>query len=111
MSVGVAVGLLVAFFLGRFTWFRLRAGRARAMVAAGADLIDVRSANEFSAGHLPEARNWPLDRLLARPGDLGPKDRALVVYCRSGARSAMAASALRRAGYTTVVNLGPMSAW
>jgi rhodanese-related sulfurtransferase len=45
------------------------------------------------------------------PEAAGARDRAVVVYCRSGTRSAAAARALRRAGYATVVNLGPMFAW
>ena len=111
MSLTTLIAILVAFFAGRFIWFRVRAGRARTMVAAGAALIDVRTPNEFSAAHLPDARNIPLDRLMAKPQQAGPKEKPVVLYCASGMRSARAASVLRRAGYTAVFNLGPMSAW
>src|SRR5437763_373173 len=110
MSFTVLIAAVIAFLVARFLWFRLRAGKARALVTAGAALVDVRSPAEFAAGHLPDAKNVPLQDILARH-DVGPRDRPVVVYCRSGTRSAAAAGALRRAGYTNVVNLGPMSAW
>lgn len=111
MSVGTLLAVLAGFIVGRMLWFRVRSGRAKALVAAGAALIDVRTPREFDSGHLPRARNLPLDRLLTMPEAVGSKDRAVVVYCKTGTRSAAAARALRRAGYTTVVNLGPMFAW
>ncbi len=111
MSAGVVVAVVVGFIAGHPIWFRLRSGRARALVAAGAALIDVRTPREFEAGHLPNARNLPLDRLVARPQAVGSKERPVVVYRRSGSRSGMAARVLRRAGYGTIVNLGPMIAW
>ncbi len=111
MSPLVLIAVPIAFVAGRLLWFRLRSGQARALVAAGASLIDVRTPGEFHAGHLPGARNLPLDGLIARPGQAGPTDRPVVLYCASGTRSGVAARALRRAGYATVVNLGPMFAW
>lgn len=111
MSPFALVALALAFIAGRFAWFRLRSGKARALVAAGAALIDVRTPAEYQGGHLPDARNVPLDRLLAHPREAGPRDRPVVVYCASGTRSGLAARALRRAGYETVLNLGPMFAW
>ena len=82
---------------------------ARAAVAAGALLLDVRSAEEFAAGHLPGARNLPVDQVAARIDEV-PTDRPLVVYCRSGRRSASASATLRARGLE-VIDLGPMSAW
>ena len=43
--------------------------------------------------------------------ELEPKDGALVLYCRSGNRSGQAKAQLERAGFTTLHDLGPMSAW
>ena len=111
MSPIVLIAIPVAFIVGRLAWFRLRSGKARALVAAGAALIDVRTQGEYEAGHLPDAHNLPLDRLMARPQEAGPRDRPVVLYCASGTRSGLAARTLRRAGYATVVNLGPMFAW
>lgn len=84
--------------------------RARELVQAGAILLDVRTPGEFAGGALPGARNVPVQELQARLGEL---DRAAtyVVYCRSGARSASAAGALRGAGFGQVHDLGSISAW
>lgn len=82
---------------------------ARSLVAAGAQLVDVRTPEEFSEGHLDGARNVPVDDLASHLTEL-PRDRTLVVYCRSGHRSARAAATLRSAGFT-VRDLGPMGAW
>lgn len=74
----------------------------------GAKLIDVRTAMEFSSGHLPNAVNLPLGSLNPTAKELGAMDRPVVVYCASGARSAHAAKLLRNAGFKTVLDLGPM---
>lgn len=83
---------------------------AKALVKAGAVLVDVRTPDEFAAKHIDGAINIPVDELEARKAEL-PKDKDVVVYCRSGARSARAKSLLAGAGFTKVHNLGPMSAW
>jgi len=88
---------------------RVDGARARHLVGAGAALLDVRTPEEFGAGHLDGAINISVDSLAARIAEL-PRDRELVVYCRSGNRSARAASILVGAG-RQVHDLGPMSAW
>lgn len=82
----------------------------RKLVADGALLLDVRTHTEFQEGHVPHALNVPVQDLPARLSELGPTTRPIVVYCRSGGRSAHASSLLRRAGYQ-VKDLGPMTAW
>lgn len=84
---------------------------ARAIVADGGRLVDVRTPTEFDAGHLDGARNLPLGDLPTRLTELEPKSEWVVVYCRSGARSAQAAGILVDAGFSQVFDLGPMSAW
>lgn len=88
---------------------QVSSAEAHQLVRQGATLVDVRTPEEFAGGHLDGARNVPLDALTARVTEL-PRDRAVVVYCRSGARSARAAAVLRGAGHD-VRDLGPMSAW
>jgi rhodanese-related sulfurtransferase len=85
--------------------------KARELVEAGATLLDVRTPEEFAQGHLPGARNVPLQVLAQRLGEVGPAATPVVVYCAAGGRSAQAAELLRRSGYGEVFNLGPMSAW
>lgn len=95
-------------------WFggttRSGSSEARAWVADGALLLDVRTREEFAEGHLKGAVNIPVQELAARANTLPPPDRRVVVYCRSGGRSASAARHLRSLGYR-VLDLGPMSAW
>jgi rhodanese-related sulfurtransferase len=81
------------------------------MVKDGAKLVDVRSAMEFSSGHIPGAINVPLQELGAQVKKLGEKDKPVVLYCASGTRSAMARSTLKGLGFTQVHNLGAMSRW
>jgi rhodanese-related sulfurtransferase len=81
----------------------------RALVGAGATLLDVRSPAEFAAGHLDGAVLVPVDELGARLAEV-PRDRPVVVYCRSGGRSARAAALLAAAGYE-VHDLGAMASW
>ena len=82
----------------------------RAMVEGGATLLDVRHPEEWEAGHAPDAVLVPLDQLGDRYTELRT-DRAIVVICRSGARSAKAAEALVGAGYEAVNLAGGMKAW
>lgn len=73
----------------------------------GALVIDVRSAGEFSSGHLPKAVNIPVEQLeAALPEFTKGKDEVLLLHCLSGTRSAMAKSKLKGLGYTNVFNLG-----
>jgi len=74
-------------------------------------LLDVREYPEFAAGHLKGARLIPLAEIERRAGEL-PKDQPMVCMCRSGRRSAEAASTLARLGFTNVSQLaGGVMAW
>lgn len=81
---------------------------ARRWVERGATLLDVRSREEFGDAHLHGAVCVPVDELQARSHEL-PRGR-VVVYCRSGSRSAYAARILDARGYE-VLDLGAMSNW
>lgn len=73
-------------------------------------LLDVRSFGEFAAGHVAGAINLPLDRLTQEVSALCPeKEKPLVVYCLSGARSGMAVQWLQQTGYTQAINGGGVS--
>jgi NADPH-dependent 2,4-dienoyl-CoA reductase/sulfur reductase-like enzyme/rhodanese-related sulfurtransferase len=69
-------------------------------------VVDVRTPEEFEMGAFPESVNIPLDELPVRMDELGAKDRELVLYCASGARSAYAIRFLQDAGYTNTTNGG-----
>ena len=78
-------------------------------ISAGARIIDVRSPGEFRDGAYPGAVNIPLATLPARMMELEPKDKPIVLYCASGARSGQAARILKQAGFSDVVNAGGLS--
>lgn len=73
----------------------------------GALVLDVRTREEFASGHVLGAVNIPVQELAARIVEVGDRSRRVVVYCRSGGRSASAAGILEKAGYR-VDDLGPM---
>lgn len=82
---------------------------ARLMVREkGAQLVDVRSPAEFAAGTLPGSVNIPVQSL-QHAGTHLDRTRPVIVYCRSGARSAHARSVLMQMGFTDVHNLGPIT--
>ena len=82
------------------------------LAAPGApQVLDVRTDDEWRAGHLPGAMHIMGGYLADRVGEV-PRDRPVVVMCGSGYRSTIAASVLERAGITGVRNLnGGMQAW
>lgn len=85
--------------------------QTRALQAQGARVVDVRTPEEFAAGHLPGALNVPVDALQGRAtAELAPADAPVVVYCRSGKRSARAAGILKELGFSQVHDLGAMPA-
>jgi rhodanese-related sulfurtransferase len=79
-------------------------------VPAGAVLVDVREADEWEAGHAPDAVHIPLGELVERVGELPEAERVLVV-CHSGARSARATAWLVQSGYDAVNVDGGMVDW
>jgi rhodanese-related sulfurtransferase len=82
---------------------------AEALAAGVASLLDVREAAEWRAGRIAGARWIPLGELPARLAEL-PAGRVIVV-CRSGVRSDLAAEALRERGHDAVNLAGGMLAW
>ncbi len=80
---------------------------ARALLAQGGKLIDVRTSGEYAGGHVAKAVNVPLDQLGARIAQVAPdKASPLLLYCASGARSGAGVRILKGMGYTNVANLG-----
>ena len=73
-------------------------------------VIDVRTAAEYQAGHLPDAINIPLPELARGIGRHVPdKSRPVLLHCASGARSAAGKKLLERLGYASVHHLGSFS--
>ena len=73
-------------------------------------LVDVRTPEEYASGHIPTAINDPVTDIGAKPPT--PEKAALIiVYCRSGARSARAREILVGMGYASVVDFGSVARW
>ncbi|BAJ02890.1 phage shock protein E [Shewanella violacea DSS12] len=76
-------------------------------INAGATVIDVRTAEEFAAGHLDNAINIPFEEIAVAINTLDiAKDTQIVLYCRSGRRSGIAFDTLVSEGYTQSYNGG-----
>lgn len=74
-------------------------------------VLDVRTAEEFAAGHVPGAVNVPYDQVASQLAQI-PKDKDVVLYCKSGRRAGLAAEVLQASGYTKLEHLqGDMQAW
>ena len=84
---------------------------ARRLVAQGVKVVDVRTPAEFAAGHLPGAVNVPYDELGRRAGELGPPSTPVLLYCRSGRRSGIAARTLAGQGFSELYDLGAYDLW
>ena len=110
--IAIAAALVVAVVV----WQAMKRGRvapaeAVQLVKQGAVLVDVRSPAEYALGHVTGALNLTIDQLRTSPHAIGARDGMVIVYCRSGARSAVAARLLRAAGFAHVYDLGPIAAW
>lgn len=79
------------------------------LVKKGAIILDVRSKDEFSGGHIKGALNIPVDQLANNLSKLKDKNKAIITCCASGMRSAMAKNILRSNGYVDVHNGGGWS--
>ena len=78
-----------------------------------AHVVDVREAEEFANGHLPDARHIPLPKLSDRISEIEKfKDKPVIVCCASGMRSSRACGQLGKLGFNNVHNLaGGIDAW
>ena len=94
---------------------RLTPEQAKARLDSGDALtvLDVRTREEFAAGHIPGAVCLPVEELSAETAAkvLPQADGEILVYCRSGRRSARAARSLAALGYTRVYDFGGILSW
>lgn len=100
-----AVLLAAIFLLKRSGQIPLNEAQAR--LKNGALLIDVRTAAEYSSGHLPNAISLPLNEIEeALPRRVEDKSQSLLLHCQSGMRSGVACRKLKALGYANAFNLG-----
>lgn len=100
--------------MGLFSWFAspdIHDGLEAYRTSPGAVLLDVRTPQEYGEGHIPGSVNLPLQEINRIDEVVQEEDTPLFVYCYSGARSGQAVHALKRAGYTSVTNIGGISGY
>jgi phage shock protein E len=85
-----------------------RAKQGWQMIEQGAMVIDVRTPEEFNAGHLDQAVNYPLSELDKHIAALD-KSQPIVLYCRSGNRSGQALAYMESKGFTALHNAGGLN--
>jgi rhodanese-related sulfurtransferase len=78
-----------------------------------AHIVDVREADEYAGGHLPDAKNIPVAKLADRIGELEKfKDKPIIICCATGMRSNKACAELKKQGFEKLHNLaGGVDAW
>lgn len=99
------MALGVVFVLSRLVSTLNARRRIPELLKAGAQVIDVRSPDEFAAGHAAGSRNVPLGNLEQGTKNLDP-DNWIIVCCASGTRSGIARRSLLRSGFKNVLNGG-----
>ena len=100
--------------MGFFDFFKqanINQGVKEYSATPGAILLDVRTSEEYSGGHIPGSKNVPLQAIDKVASVAENKDTVLFVYCYSGARSRQAAGLLQRMGYRNVNNIGGIAAY
>ncbi|MDF0533335.1 rhodanese-like domain-containing protein [Shewanella sp. A32] len=78
------------------------------LIKQGAQVLDVRSPDEFAQAHLPQATNVPLNQLDSWIKQQPNKQRPLVLYCAAGIRAQMGCDILRANGFDCAVNGGSL---
>ena len=101
-QAGFATGTLAQMTVGEL---------GEGLQSRGLQVLDVRRAPEWEAGHIEDAIWWPLDNFKVSPPEMS-HDAPIAVHCKSGYRSMIASSLLRRAGFNNVTNVsGGFDAW
>jgi phage shock protein E len=99
--------ILMLMLVSTFTWAQDTPADKNPAFNPDNVLIDVRSPEEFGSGHIKNAINIPVDKIAAEIKNTVPdKEKTIVVYCRSGRRSAIAEQTLKDLGYKNVINAG-----
>lgn len=95
-------------------YLNITAQEAKTLMERESDyiILDTRTQEEYDQGHIPGAILIPHDRIEARAAQLLPeKDQLLLIYCRTGRRSKLAAQALVELGYTNIREFGGITQW
>lgn len=114
MSIGI-LGSLIAFCgcARASTHKTISVEKAKEMIDnGGVVIVDVREQDEYNSGHIDGAILLPLGEIKKDAGSvLKDKDATILVYCRSGVRSAKGAKQLASMGYTNIYDIGGINSW
>lgn len=112
----LAMGCLLTACAGTDTakqaeYQRIDAQKAKEMMQDSSVIVlDVRTQEEYAQGHIPNAELLPLDQI-EKISEVAEKNETILVYCRSGNRSAQAAQYLVESGYENVYDFGGILSW
>ena len=115
----LVLALMISFFVLIFSELRRKAsgmvaiapGEAVGLMNGDAAVVDLRSAEAYSRGHIVNAKNIPFDELDARKAGLN-KSKPLIAVCDAGINSTKAVALLRQSGFDSSYTLkGGMAAW
>jgi phage shock protein E len=99
--------IFILMFISAIAWAQNAPADETAAFNPDNVLIDVRSPQEYDAGHIKNAKNIPVDKIAEDIKYFVPdKEKTIVVYCRSGKRAAAAEKILKDLGYKNVINAG-----
>lgn len=95
-----------------YSQITMEEARQRLSIECGFIILDVRTPEEFAAGHIPGALNIPNETIgTDEIPQLPEKEQRIYVYCRSGNRSKQASEKLAVLGYTNIVEFGGINSW
>ena len=111
----IAIGIVVFIalrMLGNVGTKRLSQSKAKEMMDGDVVIVDVRERYEYASGHIKNAVNIPLGNVEKGIAKIAKdKDKTLLVYCQSGARSSSATRILSSLGYKNAYNIGGIATW
>lgn len=106
----VQIFAIPLIFIGYILWSTMRFAKVKKLIPdllkKGAQIIDVRTKEEFKSVANPNSLNIPLDQISKNLNKIN-RNKPVILVCRSGNRSGMAARILKQNGFTDVVNAGP----
>lgn len=115
MRIGIIIGIIVVLFSGGIylansngsdSTDQASTNSSTQQLAEGTVIYDVRTAEEFAAGHAEGAINLPVEAIADGTYPDVEKDTPIAVYCRSGNRSGQATTILTQAGFTNITDIG-----
>lgn len=105
----IIAAILIAVGTGVITFMTGSGRPTSATLPDNTTIIDVRTAEEFAAGHVKGAINFPVESMQAGQFPSIDKNTSIALYCHSGRRAASALNLLKSDGFTNVRNIGGLN--